>query len=183
MDRTIQAATCTHCGEKFQCQSELLYHDMDRKFMIALVREVPGVPHFVHPLTTEFAKQLPDYTLRFVTSYNQLIEKITIFEADLIDWVIEALKLVLWYGKFPKTLLTNDSMFFHSAQDEKGGKSNLWFIFFDTAQRRGQMAAPRSMYDSPLSAAEEAKMQQYGRGEWKLVNQSNVFFGQEQFIG
>jgi hypothetical protein len=182
MDRTLQSAKCTNCHEEFQFLADLLYHDMDRHFMISIVRDAPGKPYLVHPLNIKIAKQMPAYTLRFVTSYNQLIEKIKIFEAGLNDWAIETLKLALWYKKFPTTLITNDSVYFYAVEDEGTADPKLRFGFFDQGRQIGQMVPPRTMYDGPLRAAGKEKMQQYGLGEWKLVNQSNVFFGQDQFI-
>jgi CpXC motif protein len=181
MDRTIQSGKCTHCHGQFQFLADLLYHDMHRKFMVSLVRDEPGKPHLVHPLSIEVGNKMPAYTLRFVTSYNQLIEKIKIFEAGLNDWAIEALKIALWYKKFPTKLITNDSVYFYAVEDEGTANPKLCFGFFDQGQEVGQMMPPRAMYDAPLRAAGEEKMQQYGLGEWKLVNQSNVFFGQAQF--
>lgn len=184
MDRTIRIARCANCRKEFPFLDELLYHDMGRKFMISLVRGECGKAFVVPGLYMHLeGKTLTEYTLRFVTSYNQLIEKIKIFEAGLNDWTIEALKLALWYKKFPTTLMTNESVFFYAVEDNETANPKLRFGFFDQGQEIGQMVPPRTMYDGPLRAAGEDKMREQGLGEWKLVNQSNTFFGQDNFIG
>jgi hypothetical protein len=147
---------------------------MHRKFMISLVRDEPAKPFVVHPFGATMEKLMPAHNLRFVTSYNQLVEKIQIFEAGLNDWVIETLKFFLWHKKFPTRILGNDDMYFNGIDDEEKRECKLRFDCFEQGKPLGRLCPSRTIYDAMWKAGEE-KFKHLGLHGWQLVNQSNVF--------
>ena len=98
----INIFNCGACGQKALFPSPILYTDDAKKLVISF-----------SPQTDESEKQklfeeikessqksgelenYPDYNLRFVTSYNELLEKILIFDNDLDDKVLEVIKLLV----------------------------------------------------------------------------------------
>ena len=179
MDRSLHSAKCSHCSTLFEFFAELFYHDMNRKFMISLVKDEPGKPFIVHPFSATMAKQMPEHILRFVTSYNQLVEKIQIFESGLNDWVIETLKFFLWHKKFPGRVLGNDQMYFNGIEDEGTREPKLRFDCFEQGKSLGRLCPSRTLYEAMWQAGEE-KYKRLEIDGWQLVNQSNIFSGKDE---
>lgn len=93
LNRHLLAFKCNKCGQKTVFVYPLLYHDMDKKFMIYLVPEDEyneeqfekldfGIPEFLAKL----------YQYRIVFSIDELIEKILIFDEGFDDKVMEIFK-------------------------------------------------------------------------------------------
>ncbi len=172
LDRTLQSGTCSHCKHQFRFSSDLIYHDMDQKFMLSLVRS-DSERQFTAPSSTVTAagRVLPKYRLRFVTSYNQLVEKIRIFEAGLNDFAIEGLKMLSWHHQFPQNQITDDSMYFCAVQGS-GLEESLLFECHENGKPLAQMSVPLSMYTSAMTQTGD-QITNYRLGEWILVNQSS----------
>jgi hypothetical protein len=89
---------CPGCGHTAQVKYPLLYHDIERAFMLWLVPRGPkgeagNVPEEFPPeMRKEFGD---DYRFRRVETLNDLIEKILIDDAGLDDRVIELSKFVV----------------------------------------------------------------------------------------
>src|SRR3954468_18792636 len=81
IEGSLTRFVCKECGYSVPMVYPMLYHDMNRKFMIWLW---PGEG-------SPDSKQLPldelgnDYRLRVVPSPNRLLEKISIFEKQFDD--------------------------------------------------------------------------------------------------
>ncbi len=84
MDQSLLRPRCTGCGSVLMFGYSLLYHDMHRHLMISL-------EHVGHENRSSLG--LPDYRLRVVRTASQLVEKITVFDADLDDRALEILKV------------------------------------------------------------------------------------------
>lgn len=124
MDASIFDFVCPHCGSVNGVLYPFLYHDPTRRFMVQLVdHTVTGDP-FVEVFNTDsetdqaLRQVVQDmksrYRLRTVTTPNELMEKIAVFEADLDDHVLEIMK----YGII--------------ASDEKNTIDHLWFAPTDS---------------------------------------------------
>ena len=92
---------CASCGAVALVPVPLLYHDEDKHLMISfspcedndrlrLFNEVKETSRQSGELS-----ELSDYNLRFVTTYNELLEKVLIFDSGLSDRAIEVLKLLI----------------------------------------------------------------------------------------
>jgi CpXC motif protein len=149
---------------------------MDRQFMISLVRADRGAPFTVDTKFLERAGGVtPKHPLRFVTSYNQLREKILIFEADLNDFAVELLKMLMWEAKFPEKQITDDSMYFCKVDTQTPAAQQLTFECYDAGKRLAHMDVPYSTYAQILTNPKAEKLRAYRLGEWILVNQSNLY--------
>lgn len=86
--------TCQACGHPTNVSFDLLYHDMRRKRFIWLKYPDEGVPPAVDPRTEPMFELAEGYTFRLVTSLNELLEKIRLFDDGYDDVAMEVLKLL-----------------------------------------------------------------------------------------
>src|SRR5438105_3430619 len=94
MSDDMRNHVCLGCGQNLVINTDLLYHDMNLKFMIFYrVTEGGRIPSMSADFLEKFGASLPNHQLRFVTSWNQLKEKIRIFEAGLDDNIVEFVKM------------------------------------------------------------------------------------------
>jgi CpXC protein len=173
LDHTINTITCANCKQKISVNTDLLYHDMDRKFLVWLVQpDRPGpfvLPDFAFKAA---AKGWRSHRLRFVSSRDQLVEKIGIFEAGLSDFAIEALKLIAWSQKFPQKSITDDSMYFRAIHNEGSTDASVSFEVHEEGKFLARMDAPFQMYAAGMATPIGSPT--YRLGEWIIVNQSNI---------
>src|SRR4051812_25886051 len=78
--RSIQEHPCPTCKHTFTVDADLLYHDMKRRFIISYQ---PAPDGHTRPVDTRFLEGISglmsQYQLRFVTTGNEVREKILIF--------------------------------------------------------------------------------------------------------
>ena len=85
---------CAQCGKEAELKYPLLYNDMKNKFMVYYIPEVDRDKLTDEQLEKHYG-ELEGITRRLVGSYNELKEKIHIFESGLDDRVIEVVKAAL----------------------------------------------------------------------------------------
>ncbi len=85
---------CSDCGHEAQLKYPLLYNDMKNKFMVYYIPDVDREKLTDETLEKEYGSLEP-ITRRLVSSFNELKEKIHIFESGLDDRVIEVVKAAL----------------------------------------------------------------------------------------
>jgi len=92
---------CASCGAVALVPTPLLYHDEEKHLMISFspCEEDDRLRLFNEVRETSRASgelsELSDYNLRFVTTYNELLEKVLISDCGLSDRAIEVLKLLV----------------------------------------------------------------------------------------
>jgi len=92
---------CASCGAVALVPVPLLYHDENKHIMISFspCEEADKLRLFNEVKETSRTSgelaEFSDYNLRFVTTYNELLEKILIFDNNLSDRAIEVLKLLV----------------------------------------------------------------------------------------
>lgn len=98
----INVFSCGACGQKALFPSPLLYSDDEKKLVISFSPQTDNekgqqIFEEIKRSSKESGEleNYPDYNLRFVTSYNELLEKILIFDNGLHDKVIEVIKLLV----------------------------------------------------------------------------------------
>lgn len=168
----INVFTCGECGQKALFPSPLLYCDDDKKLVISFSPQEDETKR--HTLFEEIKKSskesgelenYPDYNLRFVTSYNELLEKILIFDAHFNDKVIEVIKLLILMQEEEK-MAQRICMF---GKSEKG---ELEFLVQD--RRENQIYTSRV----PISTYETIKTQLKNSGvkfksfDWEMVDRN-----------
>lgn len=95
LDRTLFVWECPECGTPLVVDAPFLYHDMRRRFLIRYCPQDADEAEFSDAVERAGIFEGSGYTLRAVESYEELIEKIVIFEHDLDDRVAELCKLAL----------------------------------------------------------------------------------------
>ena len=107
LQKRVQQFVCSNCHHEWIAAEPFLYHDPQDKLLLyygpqfaELLRE--GLPESQNlpkqiqkALPVEWAQASSDYKLRITTEYNDLIEKIHIFEFGLDDRLIEVLKVAI----------------------------------------------------------------------------------------
>lgn len=97
----LNVLVCTGCGAKALVPTPLLYHDEEKKLMFSFCPsndESAAAAQFeqIKASSRESGEleNLSGYNLRFISSYNALLEKILIFDSGLHDKTVEILKLM-----------------------------------------------------------------------------------------
>lgn len=122
LNQSIFSYTCPNCGETFQLVYSTLYHQMEDLIMIYLVSEseVEKTKELFCRNETLFDLSADKYLKRIVTSPNQLIEKIQIFDAGKDDRIIELVKLIVTDYLHQNCLNQEfDELFFATDDSEK----------------------------------------------------------------
>jgi len=96
LNQSIFLYTCSNCGEIFRLNYPTLYHQMEDLIMIYLVpeSEVEKTYEIFYENNALADFRTEKYLNRIVTSANQLVEKIQIFDAGKDDRVMELVKLL-----------------------------------------------------------------------------------------
>ena len=161
---------CNACGQKALFPAPILYTDTEKKLVISfspqntneararIFEEIKKSSQNSGEL-----KNYPDYNLRFVTTYNELLEKILIFDNGFNDKPIEVIKLLV---------LAQDSekMAQRTCIFGKSDGKNIEFLVNDSKENR--------IYTSrvPLETYETIKTQLKQSGvkfksfDWEMVD-------------
>lgn len=102
LKREINIFKCSSCEASALLPSPLLYHDKENKLMISFTPcydKLEKLRLFDNikksSKESDELKSLEDYNLRFTSTYDELLEKILIFDNGLHDKVIECLKVLI----------------------------------------------------------------------------------------
>ena len=163
---------CNACGQKALFPAPVLYTDAEKKLVISfspqntadararVFEEIKKSSRNSGEL-----KNYPDYNLRFVTAYNELLEKILIFDNGFNDKPIEVIKLLV---------LSQDSgkMAQRTCVFGKSDGKEIEFLVQDTKENQ--------IYTSrvPLETYETIKVQLKQSGvkfksfDWEMVDEN-----------
>lgn len=101
----LQRFECQECGARRQMETNFLYHDPQKKFIIYLIPNLKNKQDQVQQLLDNVSRDeqvdLSHYDLRIVTHHPDLIEKIQLFDLGYNDKEVEIVKL-LTDGLFAK---------------------------------------------------------------------------------
>lgn len=131
MDSKLFQFTCPFCKFPAKLEYPLLYHDQANKFMIYMSITEDNENN-VLKITKEaqgFYQHLLNYRLRIVRTYNQLKEKILIFDHKLDDRAIELLKRFFWISYIEDKGGSYEKLYFADANIEDGIPS-IELVFF-----------------------------------------------------
>ena len=97
LNQSIFLYTCPSCGKTFRLDYATLYHQMEDLIMIYLVSEseIEKTYEMFYGENALFDFRTKKYLARIVTSPNQLVEKIQIFDAGKDDRIMELVKLLV----------------------------------------------------------------------------------------
>ncbi len=163
---------CPACSHTALMPSPMLYHDEERRLMISF-----------SPCNDELLKKqlfdnvqksskesgelnnLEGYNLRFVADYNELLEKILIFDNGMNDKTIEVIKLMILSQDLEKAQ-------FRICRFGKADSDNTEFMVYDEKEKQTYTSSvPRSTYDTIHTQLRETGVKPYSFG-WEMVDSS-----------
>ena len=101
LDRSAFKFKCSECGHEANVDYGFLYHQMEDRLMIYYVQDEQGMKDAYEMfrgdmLSDELIEMAQEgYRYRIVTSQNELLEKIIIFDDGYDDRLIEAMKIFI----------------------------------------------------------------------------------------
>lgn len=168
--RKINMFKCPSCEFNALMPNPMLYHDEDRKLMISFApTNDPVIKESMFENIRESSRKsgelekLDGYNLRFVTDYNELLEKVLIFDNGLNDKVIEVLKLMILSQDVDKS--EQRVCRFGKLCDD-----GLEFMIHDFIENAVYTSTvPKSSYDTVCSSLSESGMKMYSF-DWETVD-------------
>jgi hypothetical protein len=158
---------CQHCGQAAEVVFSLLYHDMEKRWMIWLV------PDGKLPAETQdglLNKKLPGYLLRLVRSRNELIEKLSIMDAGLDDRIVAAIKHMLRQRLEHDRGIELPLLFFDERVRAKEGPLELHFAWVGDTSVQG-IAVSNEVYEGLKVQLNTALLGPLGhRDSWLLTD-------------
>ena len=146
-NESINNMNCKYCGYKSRIDIPLYYNDAKKNYFIYLVSDFPvgkveeeDLTNNLNDKTLNILNEKYDNKIRLVFDYYNLLEKITIFDADLDDRAIEGCKIL---ARTQLKLLEGRAAF----AGIKG--NNLIFNFFAKEEREATTSfdIPKEMYE------------------------------------
>ncbi len=166
----INIFRCPDCAAPALLPTPLLYHDEEKRLMLSFSpceNDVQKAQLYDNVKTAsresgELAA-LEGYDLRFVSDYNQLLEKILVFDAGLHDKVTEFLKLLILMQE-PEKMEARVAMF-----GKKDGQE-LEFLVQDKAENACYTSrVPMDTYKTIKKALAESGVK-YKSFDWEIVD-------------
>jgi len=122
LDYELNVFECPKCKLKSLIPRDFLYHDMSKRLWLQLtfskdvddsLNQQNELLNEMKELTGNIGKLMSvDYTRRLMTSYEQLVEKVLIFDKGLDDRTLELIKLVLQITNRAKGKDIDDCLYF-----------------------------------------------------------------------
>lgn len=161
---------CDACSAPALLPTPLLYHDEEKRLMISFTpceNDVQKAQLFDNVKTASRESRelanLEDYDLRFVADYNQLLEKILVFDTDLHDKVTEFLKLLILMQEPEK--MDNRTVMFGKKEN-----SELEFLVQDKKENACYTSrVPIKTYDTIREALRQSGVK-YKSFDWEIVD-------------
>ncbi len=161
---------CPSCEHIALMPNPMLYHDEERKLMISFApTNDPVVKEQMFTNIKDSSKdsdeleKLDGYNLRFITDYNELLEKILIFDSDLNDKVIEVIKLMILSQDVDKSEQRN-------CRFGKVCDDGLEFMIHDFIENQVYTSTvPKSSYETVFKSLIESGMKPYSF-DWEIVD-------------
>lgn len=161
---------CSSCGYVALMSVPMLYHDEDKKLMISfsptndsvlkqqLFDNIRNSSHESGEL-----EKLEGYNLRFITDYNELLEKILIFDNALNDKTIEVIKLMVLSQDVDKSEQRN-------CRFGKCENGSIEFMIHDFIENQIYTSSvPMDTYEQVNTSLLESGMKPYSF-DWEIVD-------------
>ena len=165
----INMFRCGSCGHTALMPTHLLYHDEDKKLLISFTPCEEKLRRRLYDNVIETSKEsgalekFNGYNLRFVTEYNELLEKLLIFDAGLNDKAVEVIKLMVLSQDLEKA----EQRVCRFGKLESG---SLEFMIHDRKENQVYTSSvPKDSYDTIYSRLRESGMKPYSFG-WEMVD-------------
>lgn len=160
---------CASCGAAALVPNPVLYTDSEKRLMITFVPSADMEKH-TNLLAVRSASKasgeldgISEYNLRFVSTYNEFLEKILIFDNGLQDKVIEVLKILV-LSQEPEKMEDRTCIF---------GKKDSGGIEFMVQDKKEGMVytsrVPEETYDTIFTQLKNSGVK-YKSFDWELVD-------------
>lgn len=161
---------CPSCSYRALVPQPMLYRDDERKLMISFCpsddpvsREKMYESIKKTSKTSGELEKLEGYNLRFVSDYNELMEKLLIFDNGLNDKAIEVVKLMVLMQDEGK--MDNRDCRFGKIENEK-----IEFMISDREEKKIYTSSvPKETYDTIYKQLLQSGMKPYSF-DWERVN-------------
>lgn len=163
----FKCPSCSHFG---LMPHPMLYHDEEKKLMISF--SPTNDPVLKQQLFDNIKKtssqsdeleKLSGYNLRFTADYNELLEKILIFENGFNDKAIEVIKLMVLSGDIDKS----EQRVCRFGKFENG---EIEFMIHDFIENQLYTSAvPKTTYETVYNSLIESGMKNYSF-DWEMVD-------------
>lgn len=120
LERQLTKFKCQGCGRTLQIRHPLLYNDVKEKFLVWLPHK-DSKPTMQEGSVVMNMMAKAGYKFRSVESYNELVEKIRIFDDHLDDRALELLKLEV----ISRKRIRSDAKLFYDGMASKGAQKVL----------------------------------------------------------
>lgn len=168
----INMFTCASCGQKALFPSPVLYADDEKKLVISFSPQEDASKRLqlfeeIKKSSKESGelKNYPDYNLRFVTSYNELLEKIMIFDCDMNDKIIEVIKLLI-------LMQERDKMPHRVCMFGKADNDEIEFLVQDKLENQIYTSrVPMSTYETLKTQLKNSGVK-YKSFDWEMVDRA-----------
>lgn len=163
---------CPSCSHTALMPTPMLYHDEEKRLMISfspcndviLKNQLFDNVQKTSKESGELEK-LEGYNLRFITDYNELLEKILIFDNDMNDKTIEVIKLMI----LSQDLEKSENRVCRFGKSENGV---LEFMIYDAKENQTYTSSvPKETYDTIDASLRESGVKPYSF-EWEIVDAS-----------
>lgn len=166
----INMFKCPSCEHMALMPHPMLYHDEEKKLMISFSpTNDPVIKEQMFQNVRESSsksgelEKLEGYNLRFITEYNELLEKVLIFDNELNDKVIEVIKLMILSQEVDKSEQRN-------CRFGKICDDGLEFMIHDFIENQVYTSTvPMSSYDTVYKSLIESGMKPYSF-DWEVVD-------------
>jgi hypothetical protein len=171
LDGQLTRFTCPNCGTSSNVGYPLLYHDMERQFMLWQLPVPPDQSPSAPPDDLVDVTCLPDgYMFRVVRNLNELREKVDIFEAKLDDRVVEVLKLFVQKHAPPHKLPPGAVMYFAGLGEAVDGRRLMIFVVVKPDRQVSSWPIPLEPGYTDITTELASALATVATRNWQTVN-------------
>lgn len=161
---------CPSCSYSALMPTPMLYRDDDKRLLMSFSPcDDPVLKNQLFGNVLETSKksgelkEFEGYNLRFISDYNELLEKILIFDNDMNDKTIEVIKLMVLSQDLEKAEQ-------RICRFGKVENSTIEFMIYDTIENQTYTSSvPKETYDTIHRQLLESGMKPYSF-DWEMVD-------------
>lgn len=168
---TLNSFKCSGCGQGITTLTDMLYHDMSKNYMIYLMTSHEGRRKNLDKELASMKAFLPGYKYRIVHSYDRLSEKVRIFDDQLDDRIIKALKMLAMNRIYKDGLHKEfDSIFYNGMRIANYAKELKLLIFFKNGESMMMSTPYNEGYLTTLADLQAVLEKEDRNNNWLDVN-------------